>query len=90
MARILDANAHFAGQEPKFSIEITKIQLITALNWYNQNKAAKDAEKYTTDFFKKKYNLMLVILQKLYQYFWMDLSHRFKRWHSKHKRTNLV
>ena len=57
MARILDANAHFAGQEPKFSIEITKIQLITALNWYNQNKAAKDAEKYTTDFFKKKYKL---------------------------------
>lgn len=66
MARILDANAHFAGQEPKFGIEVTKIQLITALNWYNQNKAAKDAEKYATDFFKKKYKLDISDVAKNY------------------------
>jgi hypothetical protein len=66
VARILDANAHFAGQEPKFGIEVTKIQLITALNWYNQNKAAKDAEKYATDFFKKKYKLDISDVAKNY------------------------
>lgn len=66
MARILDANAHFAGQEPKFSIEVSKIQLITALNWYNQNKAPKDSEKYAIDFFKKKHKLDVSDITKNY------------------------
>jgi hypothetical protein len=54
MARILDANIVFSGHEPKFNIELSKIQLMLALNWYSQNKTAKDAEKYVTDFFKKR------------------------------------
>ena len=54
MARILDANVVFSGQEPKFSIELSKTQLILALNWYSQNKTSKDAEKYVTDFFKRR------------------------------------
>lgn len=54
MARILDANVVFSGHEPKFSIELTKTQLILALNWYTQNRTSKDAEKYVTDYFKKK------------------------------------
>ena len=53
MARILDANVVFSGQEPKFSIELSKTQLILALNWYSQNRTSKDAEKYVTDFFKR-------------------------------------
>jgi hypothetical protein len=54
MARILDANVVFSGQEPKFSIELSKTQLILALNWYSQNRTSKDAEKYVTDYFKRK------------------------------------
>lgn len=54
MARILDANVVFSGHEPKFNIELSKTQLMLALNWYSQNKTAKDAEKYVTDFFKKR------------------------------------
>jgi hypothetical protein len=54
MARILDANVVFSGQEPKFSIELSKTQLILALNWYSQNRTSKDAEKYVTDFFKRR------------------------------------
>ena len=54
MARILDANVVFSGHEPKFSIELSKTQLILALNWYTQNRTSKDAEKYVTDYFKKK------------------------------------
>ena len=54
MARITDANEYFAGSEPKFEGEISKIQLILALNWYTQNRTDKDAEKYAYEFFKKK------------------------------------
>jgi len=54
MARILDANVVFSGHEPKFSIELSKTQMILALNWYSQNRTSKDAEKYVTDFFKRK------------------------------------
>ena len=54
MTRILDANIAFAGHEPKFSIELSKTQMVLALNWYSQNKTSKDAEKYVTDFFKRK------------------------------------
>jgi hypothetical protein len=64
MARILDANVVFSGQEPKFSIELSKTQLILALNWYSQNKTNKDAEKYVTDFFKKKLKLDIGALVK--------------------------
>ena len=64
MARILDANVVFSGQEPKFSIELSKTQLILALNWYSQNKTNKDAEKYVADFFKKKLKLDIGALAK--------------------------
>ena len=64
MARILDANVVFSGQEPKFSIELSKTQLILALNWYSQNKTNKDAEKYVIDYFKKKLKLDIGALVK--------------------------
>jgi hypothetical protein len=57
MTRILDANAMMAGAEPKYNQEITKIQLIGALNWYTQNRASKDAQKYASDYFKKKFKV---------------------------------
>ena len=55
MARIIDANIIFSGHEPKFNIELSKTQMILALNWYSQNRTSKDAEKYVADFFKKKF-----------------------------------
>jgi len=64
MARILDANVVFSGQEPKFSIELSKMQMIWALNWYSQNRTNKDAEKYITDYFKKKLKLDVGSLAK--------------------------
>jgi hypothetical protein len=57
MARITDANLIFAGSEPKFSVELSSINLIMTLNWYNQNKASKDAEKYAVDYLKKTLKL---------------------------------
>lgn len=54
MSRITDVNEYFNGSEPKFAGELSKIQLIQALNWYTQNRVDKDAEKYASDFFKKK------------------------------------
>lgn len=54
MARITDLNEHFTGSEPKFDREISKIELVQSLNWYSQNRVEKDAEKYASDFFKKK------------------------------------
>ncbi len=57
MSRILDANDLMAGAEPKYTEEITKIQLIRALNWYTQNRAIKDSQKYATDFLKKKFKI---------------------------------
>ena len=64
MARILDANIVFSGHEPKFSIELSKTQMILALNWYSQNRTSKDAEKYITDYFKKKLKVDIGILAK--------------------------
>ena len=64
MARILDANTVFSGQEPKFNIELSKTQLILALNWYSQNRTNKDAEKYVADFFKKKLKVDIGALVK--------------------------
>lgn len=59
MTRMLDANAMFAGSEPKFSplAEITKVEMAQALNWYSNNKNTKDAQKYAVDYFKKKLKL---------------------------------
>lgn len=56
MARVLDANILFAGSEPRFSPlgEIDKVEMARALNWYSNNKGAKEALKYATDYFKKK------------------------------------
>lgn len=64
MARILDANIAFSGHEPKFSIEITPLQLSQTLNWYSQNKSSKDSLKYAVDYFKKKLKLSLDEEQK--------------------------
>jgi len=64
MARILDANVVFSGYEPKFSIELSKVQMMLALNWYSQNKTSKDAEKYVTDYFKKKLKIDIGSLAK--------------------------
>ena len=40
--------------EPKFTKELTKVELSQALNWYTQNRDKKAALKYATDYFKKK------------------------------------
>ena len=42
MARITDANLTFAGQEPKFSTELTQTDLMKSLAWYAQNKDKND------------------------------------------------
>lgn len=57
MARITDANLAFAGNEPKFSVELSQIDLIKTLSWYSQNKDTKDAHKWATEYFKKKQKL---------------------------------
>lgn len=57
MARITDANLAFAGHEPKFSVELSPIDVIKTLSWYSQNKDTKDAYKYASDYFKKKHKL---------------------------------
>ena len=44
----------FSGGEPKFSTELTKLDMMKTLNWYSQNKTSKDAEKWAQDYFKKK------------------------------------
>ena len=43
--------------EPKFSGEVTKADISSALSWYSQNKENKDAQKYAADFLKKKHKL---------------------------------
>jgi len=54
MSRITDVNQIYAGSEPRFTIELSKLHMMQALNWYTQNRASKDAEKYANDYFKKK------------------------------------
>lgn len=54
---MLDANQKFTGPEPKFSTELSQIDLMKTLSWYAQNKDSKDAQKYASDYFKKKYKL---------------------------------
>ena len=43
--------------EPKFTKELTKVELSQALNWYTQNRDNKASLKYATDYFKKKLKL---------------------------------
>ena len=57
MARITDANMVYAGTEPKFSVELSQLDLIKTLSWYAQNKDTKDAQKWACDFLKKKHKL---------------------------------
>lgn len=57
MARITDANVVMTGHEPKFSQELTKLDMATTLNWYTQNKDTRDAMKYANDYLKKSYKL---------------------------------
>jgi ribosome-associated translation inhibitor RaiA len=57
MARILDVNEKFAGQEPKFSGEVSERDLGVALSWYSTNRKAKDSQKYASAYFKKVYKL---------------------------------
>ncbi len=57
MARITDANLAFAGHEPKFSVELSPIDVIKTLSWYSQNKDTKDAVKWAAEYFKKKFKL---------------------------------
>lgn len=57
MSRMTDANILFSGTEPKFSVELTSLDMIKTLSWYAQNKDTKDAQKYAVDFFKKKFKL---------------------------------
>jgi len=57
MARITDANILYAGSEPKFSAELSQLDLMKTLSWYAQNKDSKDAYKWACDFLKKKHKL---------------------------------
>lgn len=57
MARMLDANQKFTGTEPKFSTELSQMDLSKALSWYSQNKDSKDSQKYASDYFKKKFKM---------------------------------
>ena len=57
MVRIIDSNVVMYGHEPKFDRELSKIELMSTLNWYTQNKDTKDAVKYANDYFKKNHKL---------------------------------
>ena len=57
MARITDANLAFAGNEPKFAVELSPVDMIKTLSWYSQNKDTKDAHKWAIEYFKKKLKL---------------------------------
>ena len=46
MTRLLDANTLYSGAEPKIVGDLTRLQLMKALNWYSQNKDAKDSLKW--------------------------------------------
>lgn len=55
--RVTDANQFFAGAEPKFigsTTELSKLDLIVALNWYARNRTVKDAEEYAERYFRTK------------------------------------
>lgn len=55
MNRTIDVKSILSNnKEPKFSGELTQTQLTQALSWYAQNRDNKDAQKYATEYFKKK------------------------------------
>ena len=70
MARILDVNEKFVGQEPKFSGDVTEKDLGNALSWYSTNRKPKDSQKYAGVFFKKvhKLDILPVIKSKPTQF----------------------
>ena len=57
MARMLDVNEKFVGQEPKLLGEVTEKDLGIALSWYSINRKAKDSQKYASAYFKKVHKL---------------------------------
>jgi len=59
MARLLDANTLYAGGEPKIVGDLTRLQLMKALNWYSQNKDAKDSLKWASEYLNKKLKLKI-------------------------------
>jgi hypothetical protein len=55
MNKSIDIKAILSNnKEPKFSGELSQMQLTQALSWYAQNRDSKDAIKYATEYFKKK------------------------------------
>lgn len=59
MTRLLDANALFSGGEPKVVGDLTRLELMKALNWYSQNKDAKDSLKWASEYLNKKLKLQI-------------------------------
>jgi len=59
MARLLDANTLYSGAEPKIVGDLTRLQLMKALNWYSQNKDAKDSLKWASEYLNKKLKLKI-------------------------------
>ena len=54
MSKSIDIKAILSNnKEPKFSGEVSQMELTQALSWYAQNRDSKDATKYATDYFKK-------------------------------------
>ena len=64
MARMLDVNEKFVGQEPKFLGEVTEKNLGDALSWYATNRKAKDSQKYASAYFKKVHKLDILPVVK--------------------------
>jgi len=57
MANTTDANMFYGQNEPKFSAELSQLDLIKTLSWYAQNKNSKDAYRWACNFLKKKHKL---------------------------------
>lgn len=57
MARITDANLMMAGSEPKFTTELSQLDLMKTLSWYSQNKDQKDSQKWAAEYLKKKHKI---------------------------------
>jgi hypothetical protein len=54
MIRTIDTNF-----EPKFLSELSRVDLFLTLNWYAQNKDAKDAYKWASNYLNKKLKLKI-------------------------------
>ena len=74
MTRLLDANTLYAGAEPKIVGDLTRLQLMKALNWYSQNKDAKDSLKWASEQ-KTQIKNPRSKHQKSKQCLWLDLSY---------------